>query len=84
MEVQGFLFPSQVFDLEGLALGGENPGGYGPWLRKYEMLAVGHGTEVHALSVVVTYSAQFPATVFSRWPRPRPTFNQFSSFGNPA
>ena len=28
------------------------------------MLAVGHGTEVHALSVVVTYSAQFPVTVF--------------------
>ena len=63
-------FPSQVFDLEGLAfLGGENPGGYGPWLRKYEMLAVGHGTEVRAL---------FPATAFSGWPRPR--FNQFSSF----
>lgn len=54
-----------MFDLEGVGFLGGNPGGYGPWLRKYEMLAVGHGTEVHALSVVVTYSAQFPATAVS-------------------
>jgi len=69
-----------VFDLEGVGfLGGrESWRGYGPWLRKYEMLAVGHGTEVHALSVVVTYGAQFPATVFSAWPRPM--FNQLMSF----